>query len=343
MYREGSKEYVIMDSGETIPVKDLPKYFEETTFNKPSKKIVNELNNNELSDDFNKVSGLEVDQSHLSRKNEELAETSLRNYHNVGNQKGPPPIEEGLEFGPPGSGLTQSNLSLPTTNSTNSPKNNKKPNNLPENKMKENPVLLLLQKMKKNNIEIDLNIELNLPSKELYLMLINSFEDGEETLINFLFSDENMPLFKFSLMNSLRKKFGIDLLSKEYYQENIKKNTNKDKEEIIKKTKEEKPVPKENVPIIEPSMEEIKKMEEESAVKPTNQNLSNKHEIINSNSNDNLDQLKDLNSYFNKDFFKGKNISEIQNAVNKEFDNLSEEQQKKLNHYLGKSMEMPEQ
>jgi len=65
------------------------------------------------------------------------------------------------------------------------------------------PVLQLLNKMKKVNREVHLELALPIPSKELYNMIYDSFEDGGDAVIEYLFQGSHLETFKEQMKDAL--------------------------------------------------------------------------------------------------------------------------------------------
>lgn len=78
------------------------------------------------------------------------------------------------------------------------------------------PVQLILSKQKPNNIKLDINLKLNIPSKELYNTLVNSFEDAESDIVDFIVDNLDFEDVKAGIKGTL----------KELYKEAKKKPSN---------------------------------------------------------------------------------------------------------------------
>ena len=65
------------------------------------------------------------------------------------------------------------------------------------------PVIQLLNKMKRVNREVHLELALPIPSKELYNMIYDSFEDGEDAVIEYLFQGSHLETFKEQMKDAL--------------------------------------------------------------------------------------------------------------------------------------------
>lgn len=78
------------------------------------------------------------------------------------------------------------------------------------------PVISLLEKQKPNWVNVEMKLELNLPTKSLYNVLTSSFEDAEEEIIEFVVRDLDIEVVKESLRINIKeiynnngKKIGI--------------------------------------------------------------------------------------------------------------------------------------
>jgi hypothetical protein len=91
------------------------------------------------------------------------------------------------------------------------------------NPPKSNPIISLLEKQKPNWVNVDMKLELNLPTKSLYNVLTTSFEDAEDEIIEFVVRDLDIDVVKESLRINIREiynkngksKIGIKTPSKE--------------------------------------------------------------------------------------------------------------------------------
>lgn len=70
------------------------------------------------------------------------------------------------------------------------------------------PVIEILKRRKKKPVEISLSIELDLPSKELYEVLVDDYDNAEDKIIDYLFTPENIVTLKECIKNSLKIYYG---------------------------------------------------------------------------------------------------------------------------------------
>ena len=89
----------------------------------------------------------------------------------------------------------------------------------------DSPIYKLLRKQKNNPVTVSLSLKLNLPGKDLYNILVSSFDDAEKDIINFALDDINIDDIKKSLTESLNLYYTIPK------KEKISDKTNKNKEE----------------------------------------------------------------------------------------------------------------
>jgi len=71
----------------------------------------------------------------------------------------------------------------------------------------ESPIYKLLKKQKRNPVEVSIKIKLDLPSRELYGVLSESFEDAESEILNFILDGVDIDDIKKSLSESIRKNY----------------------------------------------------------------------------------------------------------------------------------------
>jgi hypothetical protein len=71
----------------------------------------------------------------------------------------------------------------------------------------ESPIYKLLKKQKRNPVEVSIKIKLDLPSRELYSVLSESFEDAENEILNFILDGVDIEDIKKSLSESIRKNY----------------------------------------------------------------------------------------------------------------------------------------
>ena len=83
------------------------------------------------------------------------------------------------------------------------PSNNKKQETI------KNPIVNIIRGMKNNPIELNLKISLNIPKKELYDVLSESFDNVYEGITEFLFLQENFKILKESIINSIKSYYNV--------------------------------------------------------------------------------------------------------------------------------------
>lgn len=76
-----------------------------------------------------------------------------------------------------------------------------------KNSNPDSPIYKLLNKQKKNMVEVSIKIKLNLPPKELYTVLSGSFEDAEKEIIDFVLDGVDIENIKASLAESIKKNY----------------------------------------------------------------------------------------------------------------------------------------
>jgi len=72
-------------------------------------------------------------------------------------------------------------------------------------KAPDNPIHTLLKKQKPNPVNIDITMELNIPSAELYGVICQSFEDAEEEIVNYIVSGLDIDTIKNSVKEAIKK------------------------------------------------------------------------------------------------------------------------------------------
>jgi hypothetical protein len=75
---------------------------------------------------------------------------------------------------------------------------------LPE---KSSPIHSLLSKQKSNVVEVNIKIKINIPPKELYHVLCDSFENAEDEIVEFCTKDIDLDQIKESISHSLRSMY----------------------------------------------------------------------------------------------------------------------------------------
>ena len=71
----------------------------------------------------------------------------------------------------------------------------------------ESPIYSLLSRQKKNPVEIQLKIKVPLPSKDLFNVLISSFDDAEQEIIQFIVDSIDMEDITNTLSKSIRENY----------------------------------------------------------------------------------------------------------------------------------------
>jgi hypothetical protein len=79
-------------------------------------------------------------------------------------------------------------------------------NGQPQQRIKnENPIVSLLEKQKPNWVDVNIKLELNLPTKSLYNVLTSSFDNAEDEIIEFVVRDLDLEVVKESLRINIRQ------------------------------------------------------------------------------------------------------------------------------------------
>lgn len=79
----------------------------------------------------------------------------------------------------------------------------KKPNSVSSVQLSESPIYSLLKKQKTNWVNVNITLKLNLPSKNLYGVLTNSFEEADREIINFVTEGIDIEDIKSALGDSI--------------------------------------------------------------------------------------------------------------------------------------------
>lgn len=72
-------------------------------------------------------------------------------------------------------------------------------------KVSDNPIHTLLKKQKPNPVNIDITIDLNIPSAELYGVICQSFDNAEEEIVNYIVSGLDIETIKDSVKEAIKK------------------------------------------------------------------------------------------------------------------------------------------
>ena len=68
----------------------------------------------------------------------------------------------------------------------------------------ESPIAGLLKKQKENWVDVDLNLTINLPKKSLWDVMISSFDNAEEEIIEYVTKDLDIEVVRESLRKSIK-------------------------------------------------------------------------------------------------------------------------------------------
>ena len=71
-------------------------------------------------------------------------------------------------------------------------------------KVPDNPIHSLLEKQKENLVGIDMSIELNMPSPDLYRVICSSFDAADDEIINYIVGGLDIDKIKESLKESIK-------------------------------------------------------------------------------------------------------------------------------------------
>jgi hypothetical protein len=71
----------------------------------------------------------------------------------------------------------------------------------------DSPIFKLLEKQKKNMVDVSIQLKINLPSKDLYNVLIESFEGAEDEVIDYIINGIEVDDIKKSLSESIKKSY----------------------------------------------------------------------------------------------------------------------------------------
>lgn len=75
----------------------------------------------------------------------------------------------------------------------------------PKAAVSDNPIHTLLKKQKPNPVAIDITVELNIPSAELYHVICQSFENADEEIVNYIVSGLDIETIKNSVKDAIKK------------------------------------------------------------------------------------------------------------------------------------------
>lgn len=68
----------------------------------------------------------------------------------------------------------------------------------------EHPIFSLLRKQKENWVDVDLKLSINLPPRSLWEVLISSFDDAEEAILEYVTKDLDIEVVRQSLRESIK-------------------------------------------------------------------------------------------------------------------------------------------
>lgn len=71
----------------------------------------------------------------------------------------------------------------------------------------ESPIYNLLARQKKKDVDIGINIRVPLPSKDLFNVLVNSFDDAENEIIQFIIDSIDLEDIRKTLSRSIRENY----------------------------------------------------------------------------------------------------------------------------------------
>lgn len=85
--------------------------------------------------------------------------------------------------------------------------------NLAVSSPKESPIYNLLARQKKKDVDIELKIKVPLPSKDLFNVLVSSFDDAENEIIEFIIDSIDIDQIRNTLSSSIRENYyGINTI-----------------------------------------------------------------------------------------------------------------------------------
>jgi hypothetical protein len=70
---------------------------------------------------------------------------------------------------------------------------------------KESPIYALLRKQKPNVQNVDISVQLNLPTMELYKVLLGSFENSEKEIVDYIVADLDVEVIKGAIKEAITK------------------------------------------------------------------------------------------------------------------------------------------
>lgn len=76
-----------------------------------------------------------------------------------------------------------------------------------ESRSSDSPIYNLLARQKKKDVEIGINIKVPLPSKDLFNVLVSSFDDAENEIIQFIIDSIDLEEIRKTLSRSIRENY----------------------------------------------------------------------------------------------------------------------------------------
>lgn len=73
-----------------------------------------------------------------------------------------------------------------------------------QNVKEESPIAALLKKQKENWVDVDLNLTINLPKKPLWDVIVSSFENAEDEIIEYVTKDLDIEVVREALKKSIK-------------------------------------------------------------------------------------------------------------------------------------------
>lgn len=71
--------------------------------------------------------------------------------------------------------------------------------------VQDNPIHTLLKKQKPNPVNVDISIEMNIPSSELYNVICQSFDNADEEIVNYIVSGLDIETIKASVKTAIQQ------------------------------------------------------------------------------------------------------------------------------------------
>jgi len=90
--------------------------------------------------------------------------------------------------------------------------------------LESSPIYSLLKRQKKNDVEVSLNIKIPLPSKDLFSVLVSSFDDAENEIIQFIIDSIDIEDIRNTLSKSIRENYYGKTKAQPSSAKNVKEN-----------------------------------------------------------------------------------------------------------------------